>query len=139
MVFGTSQRLVKTSRPVLMLSDSFLPVKEFSKYLGVIFYSNLNWHGRTCIDTSKVLCRLGLLSRIRKYISTDVCKHLHNSIVQPLYKYCDIVWSNSDKIYLDRLLRLQKRGAHIILKRKIRDVSSEQLFKELGWLPLTER
>ena len=29
MVFGTSQRLVKTSGPVLKLSDSFLPVKEF--------------------------------------------------------------------------------------------------------------
>ena len=41
--------------------------------------------------------------------------------------------------YLDRLLRLQKRGARIILKRKIKEVSSEQLFKELGWLPLTER
>ena len=40
---------------------------------------------------------------------------------------------------MDRLLRLQKRGARIILKRKIREVSSEQLFKELGWLPLTER
>ena len=79
------------------------------------------------------------MSRIRKYISIDVCKHLHNSNVQPLYEYCDIVWSNSDKTYLDRMLRLQKRGARIILKRKIREVSSEQLFRELGWLPLTER
>ena len=37
------------------------------------------------------------------------------------------------------LLRLQKRGARIILKRKTREVSSEQLFKELRWLPLIER
>ena len=36
-------------------------------------------------------------------------------------------------------MRLQKRGARIILKRKIREISSEQLFKELGWLPPTER
>ena len=64
---------------------------------------------------------------------------MHNSVVQPLYEYCDIVWSNSDKTYLDRLLTLQKRGARIILKHKIREVSSEQLFKELGWLLLTER
>ena len=84
MVFGTSQHLVKTSRPVLKLSDSFLPVKEFCKYLGVIFDSNLNWHGHIDTIASKVSCRLGLLSRIRKYISIDVCKHFHNSIVQPL-------------------------------------------------------
>ena len=78
MVFGTSQSLGKTSRPVLKLSDSFLPVKEFCKYLGVIFDSNLNWHGHIDTIGSKVSCR------IRKYISIDVCKYLHNSIVQPL-------------------------------------------------------
>jgi len=104
MVFGTSQSLGKTSRPVLKLSDSFLPVKEFCKYLGVIFHSNLNWHGYIDSIASNVSCRLGLLSRIRKFISIDVCKYLHNSIVQPLYEYCNIVWSNSDKTYLDKLL-----------------------------------
>ena len=97
----------------------------------------MNWHRHIDTIAWKVSCRLGLLSRIRKYISIDVCKHLHNSVY--LYEYCDIVWSNSDKTYLDRLLRLQKRGARIILKRKIREVSSEQLFRELVWLPLTER
>ena len=115
MLFDKSQRLVKTSRPVLKLSDSFLPVKEFSKYVGVIFDSNLNWHGHIDTIASKVSRRLGLLSRIRKYISIDVCKHLHNSIVQPLYEYCDILWSNSDKTYLDRLLRLQNEVLVLIL------------------------
>ena len=61
MVFGTTQRLVKTRRPVLKLSDSFLPVKEFCKYLGVIFDSNLNWHGHIDTIASKVSSR--------KYIS----------------------------------------------------------------------
>ena len=93
----------------------------------------MNWHGHIDTIASKISRRLDLLSRIRKYISIDDCKHLHNLIVQPLYEYCDIVRSNSDKTYLDRLFRLQKRGARIILKRKIREVSSEQLFKELGW------
>ena len=60
------------------------------------------------VTFSEHIEHLGLLSRIRKYISIDVCKYLHNSIVQPLYEYCNIVWSNSDKTYLDRLLRLQK-------------------------------
>ena len=93
----------------------------------------MNWHGHIDTIASKVSRRLDLLGRIRTYISIDDCKHLHNFIVQPLYEYCDIVWSNSDKTYLDRLFRLQKRGARIILKRKIREESSEQLFKELGW------
>ena len=58
MVFGTSRHLVKISRPVLKLSDSFLPVKEFCKYSGVIFDSNLNWHGH--IDSIAYISRLHL-------------------------------------------------------------------------------
>ena len=46
MVFGTSQHLAKASRPVLKMSESFVPVKDLSKYLGLIFDSNLRWHGR---------------------------------------------------------------------------------------------
>ena len=59
--------------------------------------------------------------------------------MQPLYDYCDVIWSNSDKTYLDRLLRLQKRGARIILRKKIREECSENLFKELDWPTLTDR
>ena len=92
MTFGTSQRLAKTSRPALRISESFLPVKDFSKYLGVIFDSNLNWHGPIDTIASKVSRRLGLLSRIRKCISIDVCKQLHNSIVQPFYTSTAILY-----------------------------------------------
>ena len=43
------------------------------------------------------------------------------------------------KTRLDRLLRLQKRGARIILRKKIREEHSEQLCRELGWISLIDR
>ena len=88
---------------------------------------------------SKVSSRLGLLGRIGKYISADTCKQLHCSLIQPLYEYCDVVWSNADKTHLQCLLRLQKRGAGLILKRKTNDCKLSALFKELGWVNLTDR
>ena len=75
--------------------------------------------------------RLGLLGQIRKYISVT---QLHCSLIQPLYEYCDVVWSNADKTQLQRLLRLQKRGA-----RLTNDCRSCALFKQLGWVNLTDR
>ena len=78
--------------------------------------SNLNWHDHIDYIASKVSSRLGLLGRIRKYISVD-SKQLHCSLIQPLYEYCDVVWSNADKTHLQRFLRLQKRGARLLLKR----------------------
>ena len=49
------------------------------------------------------------------------------------------IWSNSDQTCLDRRLRLQKRGVRIILRKKTREERSEELFKELGWITLTDR
>ena len=131
MGFGASRRLVKASRPALKIFETFAPIKDFVKCLGVIFDFNLNWQENIDTVASKVSRRLRLFGRIRIFISIDICKQLHNSTVQPLYEYCDTVLSNSDKTYLEILLRLLKRGARIILKRKIREVSSQQLLKEL--------
>ena len=54
-------------------------------------------------------------------------------------EYCDIVWSNADSTSLQRLLRLQKRGARIILQKKIREDRTANLYCELGWVSLLER
>ena len=99
----------------------------------------MTWHDHIDAVASKVSKRLGLLNRIRKYLNEDTCKQLHDTLVQPLYDYCDVIWSNSDQTCLDRLLRLQKRGARIILGEKIREEHSEKLFKELGWITPTDR
>jgi len=54
-------------------------------------------------------------------------------------EYCDIVWSNADSTSLQRLLRLQKRGARVILQKKIRKDCTANLYCELGWVSLFER
>ena len=88
---------------------------------------------------NKVTHRLNLLRRIRKYLDTDTCKLLYMTLVQPLMEYCDIVWSNADSMCLQRLLRLQKREARIILQKKIREDGTANLYCELGWVSLFER
>lgn len=70
-----------------------------------------------------------------KYLTADTCKLLYMSLIEPLFECCDIVWSNVDRTSLDRLpesveasaasVRLQKRGACIILQKKIREERSE--------------
>jgi hypothetical protein len=139
-LFGTYKRLAKVNKPTLKLANTALSqAKDSIQYLGLFMDSNLNWHDHMDCIAAKVSSRLSLLGRLRKYITVDVCKQLHGSLIQPLYEYCDVVWSNTDKSSLERLLRLQKRGARLILKRKIRECSLDNLFKELVWVSLTDR
>ena len=139
MLFCSRKRLSRCSNPTLTFSRTLLDNIETMKYLGLIFDSVRNWHSHINIVTAKVSCRLSLLRRIRKYLSEDTFRQLHASLVQSLCEFCDVIWTNADTISLARLLRLQKRGAHIILLKKIRDGRTEVLFKRLGWVSLTDR
>ena len=138
MLFGSKQRLARSQGLSLFLLGKLLELSNTVKYLGLTFDASMDWHEHIHNISNKVSHRLNLLGRIRKYLDTDTSKLLYTSLVQPLMEYCDIVWSNADTS-LQRLLRLQKRGARIILQKKIREDRTANLYCELGWVSLFER
>ena len=95
----------------------------------------MDWYEHIYNISNKVTRRLNVLGRIRKYLDKDTSKLLHTFLIQ---EYCDIVWSNADSTRLQRLLRLQKRGAWIILQKKIREDRTANLYCELGWVSFFE-
>ncbi len=50
--------------------------------------------------------------------------------------YCSVVWGTSPSI--DKLLKLQKRAARLILDKPF-DTPSHTMFATLGWLPIKDR
>ena len=116
-----------------------LELSNTVKYLDLTFDASMDWHEHINNIYNKVTRRLNFLGRIRKYLDRDTIKLLYASLVQPLMEYCDIVWSNADSTSLQRLLRLQKRGARITLQKKIREDRTANLYCELGWVSLLER
>ena len=118
MPFGSKKRLARTQGLSLFLLGKLLELSNTVKYLGLTFDASMNWHEHINNIYNKVTRRLNLLGRIRKYLDRDTSKLLYTSLVQPLMEYCDIVWSNADSTSLQRLLRLQKRGARIILSKR---------------------
>ena len=100
-LFGTSQCLSRSVRPTLSSSGTLLQVKDSVKHLGLILDARMNWHEHIDLVALKASRRLSFLGRIRKYINTDVCRQLHGSIIRPLYEYCDVIWTNTDKTSLE--------------------------------------
>ena len=62
---------------------------------------------------------------------------LFNALIKPILEYCCTVWGNCSVENLQRLLRVQKRCARLILDATIND-SSIELFDKLGWLPIDD-
>ncbi len=67
-------------------------------------------------------------------------KGVFNSIVLPHINYVSVVWGRCpNMINKDRISKLQKRTARVILRCKIRNGSSEELFNTMKWIPFYDR
>ena len=62
----------------------------------------------------------------------------YNSYIVPIFDYCCIIWSRSSVLNTNRLLKLQKRAARIILGTDIM-TPLKHMFKELQWLSFLQR
>ena len=79
-----------------------------------------------------------LLRRIKPYITLEMRKLYYNSYILPIIDYGIILWQYAPKRKLITIANIQKRTARMILDKSW-DHPSNQIFKELNWLPLQSR
>ena len=103
----------------------------------MVIDSHLSWNSHIDYLIKKLNSRIFLLKRAKVYLTIECRKMLYNALIKPIFEYCCTVWGNCSVENLDRLLRLQKRCARIILDATIND-SSVKLFDKLGWLPIDD-
>ena len=82
--------------------------------------------------------KLTLMKLLSKYVNQNSLKQYYNSSVLPVFEFWCVGWCNTTNANLTRLVKLQKRVAMMILKADFM-APSEQLFKELNWLPFPKR
>ena len=79
------------------------------------------------------MSKISLLYKIKQYLPLETRKLYSNAYILPVMDYCLTIWVSASKYQLDRILRLQKRAARIILDMPP-DAPSMPLIEKLGWL-----
>ena len=140
MLICTRQRRVAMEYPTLHLQiggNSVECVKSH-KILGLIIDNDLSWREHIfdlCANLSRLV---GLLWRVRNYLSYEMKCMFYNSFILSKIDYCLNIWGSSSKCYMECILKLQKRAARIILSANI-ETRSETMFKKLGWMTVYQR
>ena len=111
---------------------------KVAKCLGLLIDEELSWKDQIEKVTKTVQSKLCMLRRVKQYVPTHSLLLLYNSFVQPHFDYCAQIWSNRFKMQTNKLEKLHKRAARIILSKNY-DTPSSELFRELNWLPLNQR
>ena len=78
------------------------------------------------------------MSRLKVYLPSNCLKLYYNSYILSVMDYCCTVWGNASCTHIDKLCKLQKRAARIILNATT-ETPSAVMFKKLEWLTIYNR
>ncbi len=127
----------------LQVSYQGKPLKQVTseKLLGVQIDQALSWDEQIKKQKQTILFKISLLNKIKRYLPQSTRITFHNYYIKPHFEYCNTIWSNCSKSGLDKMAKLQKRAARIILGEKFqreKTTSSAELFKKLNWITFSQ-
>ena len=138
MTIGTNKRLSNIQDVVLYLNNTMLSNVKSQKLLGISIDNNLSWNSQINQMCKNISRKITLLKMLSKYVPRHSLEIYYKSYVLPITDYACVVWGRTSDYNINRLIKLQKRAARIILKAHFLTPSSD-MFKELNWLPLDKR
>ena len=138
MWIGTWQNLQNLGSLEIFLEDELIKQVDTQKLLGIIIDKTLDWNEQISAVCLNLTRRISLLKQLSKYVHTDSLKLYYNSYILPIFDYGCIIWSRTSDKNINRVHKLQKRAARIILKVDYMTPSAE-MFKTLQWLSFPKR
>ena len=82
--------------------------------------------------------RIAVRKKIKRSLPLAERKLYFNALIKPIMLYGSCAWSTASEESVNRLSKLQKRAARVILDADIGE-RSELLFRRLDWMPLKEK
>lgn len=119
-------------------NQSLLHVKS-AKYLGLTINSNLDWGEHIANITNKASRNLNFVRRNLNVASAQTKELAFKSLVQPTVEYACSVWDPYEKVDVDKLEMVQRRGARFVKHRYQRRSSVTEMINDLQWVSLQDR
>ena len=93
LLIGSRQRLSTLERNPIIEINKF-PIKHISR----------------CSHRWKSFLGISAIKRIRYFLPFEILLNVYNSLVQPHFDYCNVVWGNCSKNLSSQLQKLQNRA-----------------------------
>ena len=98
----------------LKINNISIEEKDSIKYLGVLLDRHSNWKDHIHELCKKISRGIGILLKLRHFVSADILVKVYYSIIFPFLIYGVIIWGNTYKSSIEPLVVLQKKAIRII-------------------------
>ena len=84
--------------------------------------------------SSKIIEILGCLSGHALLSPEHSLQTLYITMIEPYFRYCNIVWGQCNKTLLEKLQTFQNKAARTIASLRYEDANHCQIISQYGWL-----
>ena len=133
MLIGSRQRtrMFETS-PSFEIGGMPINRVSHTKSIGVYLDESLIWNEHINQISRKTASGIGTLKLIRSFVPDTTLQFIFNSLVQPYFDYCCVVWDNCNKTLADKLQKLQNQAARILTFSSY-DVNADVVLASIDW------
>jgi len=103
---------VSSNLDILLCNRSVLRVQS-TKFLGIEIDEKLSWKNHIQIIQKKLSTANYILRNIRHKINQTTALKIYDIMILPHLTYCNLIWGNACKTYLQNIYRLQKRALRV--------------------------
>ncbi len=121
----------------IQINKENLAEAQSVKYLGVLIDNKLNWKTHVQQTNLKISKGVGVLARLRHFVSKDILISIYNAFIQPHINYGLINWRGTYKSILDPVKKSMKRPVWLINFEPV-TAHSKPLFNKLKLLSLDD-
>ena len=108
---STNSRDLEKEKLNIKLDGVSLNRISSTKFLGVIIDENLTWKNHIDAISKTISRNTGMLTKFKHFVPENILYSLYCTliiIVLPYINYGVLIWGNKNKIYLDKIFKLQK-------------------------------
>ena len=138
MIIGSRQNISRVEQLEIYIDNEIIKQVDTQKLLGVAIDQTLCWDNQVDTVALNIARRITLLKLLSKYVGKDSLNQYYNAYILPIFDYGCWIWGGNTAAQTNRLLKLQKRAARIILRADIM-TPSQSMFDQLKWLSFPKR
>ena len=138
MLLGTRHSTQNSQEMNIYIDGNKIKNVTKQKLLGIYIDENLQWSDHIDYLCSTISSKISLLKQLSLYIPVEAQKLYYQGYILPLIDYGSSTWGTTSKTNIERISKLQKRAARIILNAPF-DTASAEMFNTLGWQTVTQR
>ena len=107
---------------------------DYTKFLGVLIDSKLNWKKHIDYIRTKISKGIGIMNHVKRNLTKETLTLLYFTLIYPPLSYCIILWGAACRSIIEPLLILQKRAVRYCTGSRYR-AASNPLFTSLKVRP----